>query len=215
MIINLKSEINNNKKLYSLLIIYVLFAATTYELFNRPFGDVKIIKIALDDYIPFIKELIIPYHTFMPMVILSGSIIFVKNKFQYKKLILVLFVAQITAYISFMIYQTYVPRYPIDLLGNDIFSKLVAATYSVDASYSGTPSMHVCVMLLCIAYIYKERIKQPYKTLMIIYMIFVALTTVLVKQHVVLDIPGGMVHAVLNYVFVEYLLVKKLKLLRE
>lgn len=215
MIRNLKSEINNNKKLYSLLIIYVLFAATTYELFNRPFGDVKIIKIALDDYIPFIKELIIPYHTFMPMVILSGSIIFVKNKFQYKKLILVLFVAQITAYISFMIYQTYVPRYPIDLLGNDIFSKLVAATYSVDASYSGTPSMHVCVMLLCIAYIYKESIKQPFKILMIIYMIFVALTTVLVKQHVVLDIPGGMVHAVLNYVFVECILVKKFKLIRQ
>lgn len=185
---------------------FFFYALFTYELFNRPIGTVRNLEIALDAKIPFIKELIITYHTFMPMIILVGLLLFTYKKEEYKKYILALFLSQTIAYVVFVFYQTYVPRYPMELLGDDIFSRLVALTYKLNNNYAGAPSLHVCHMLL-VSY-YFSKIKMPIwvKVLGIGYFLLVASTTVLVKQHVFLDIPAGMVHAFLTVVFVEVIM---------
>lgn len=182
------------------IFLFAIFSATTFELFNRPWGEVTNLWIPFDDKIPFIKELIIVYHTFMPMIIITGIIIFYFNKEEYKKLVISLFLAQISAYIIYVLFQTYVPRYDTNLLGNDIFSNLVRATYSIDNSYSGAPSLHVADMTLCILYLMRiKEIKISTRTILSLYMTLIALTTVLVKQHVVLDIPAGLIHAIMNF----------------
>lgn len=68
------------------IFLFAIFSATTFELFNRPWGEVTNLWIPFDDKIPFIKELIIVYHTFMPMIIITGIIIFYFNKEEYKKI---------------------------------------------------------------------------------------------------------------------------------
>lgn len=210
-ILKIKNILFEKKYAFSWLIIYILFCAATYELFNRPFGTVKNIKIPLDDMIPLIKEFIIPYHTYIPALIVAAYIIYKRNFNEYKKLILSLFLAQITAYIVFMLFQTYVPRYDINLLGNDIFSQLIKQTYLIDGTYSGAPSMHVCVMSLGMFYLLKIKFNNIAKILLIAYMTLVCATTVLVKQHVFLDIPFGFLHAFLNYLAIELIFLTKSK----
>ena len=208
---NLKSNLLNEKYAISWLFIYVIFCATTYELFNRPFGIVKNIKIPFDDMIPLVKELIITYHTYIPTLIIVGYIIYKHNFKEYKKMILTLFLAQITAYVTFMLFQTYVPRYDVTLLGNDIFSELIKYTYIIDGTYSGAPSMHVCVMSIAIFYLLKTKFNNPLRIFLVLYMILICSTTVLVKQHVFLDIPFGVLHAILNCCVIEFIFLVKSK----
>lgn len=200
----IKHEFNNNKIQFSWIFIFIVFIAITFELFNRPFGEVRNLKIAFDDMIPFIKEFIIIYHTFSPMLVVVGLLLLVDKKNDYKKYIVSLLIAQLTAYVIFILFQTYVPRYDTSLLGNDIFSKLIKLTYSVDNSYSGAPSLHVCNMTIAIFYFTKSNYTKKDKIIMNLYLALIAITTVLVKQHVVLDIPAGLIHAIVCYIIVEF-----------
>ena len=193
------------------IMYFVLFSALTYELINRPFGNVTNLKIAFDDKIPFIKELIIIYHTFMPMIAIIGYLLMKENKDIYFRYVAALFLAQISAYVIYYNFQTVVPRYDVSLLGDDIFSKIVRLTYSVDNNYAGAPSMHVCNSMLAAYYIYRSSIKNKVKWPIILYMTLVAATTVPVKQHVILDVPTGMLHAFV-WIWLTSLIFKKREL---
>lgn len=191
----LKSEISKDKFGIFWIILFVVYAATTFELFNQPFGNPVNLKIFIDDMIPMIKELIIVYHTFAPMMIVVGVVLFVYDKKNYKKFVITLFLSQTIAYVIYIFFQTYVPRYDVTLLGNDIFSKLVKGTYLVDNPYSGAPSLHVSNMVISIWFYSKLKFSKLNKFIMISYLTLIAATTVLVKQHVFLDIPAGILFA--------------------
>lgn len=198
-------EYRNNKKEFYTLIAFVIYSMISFEIFNRPLiGPVRSLKIDFDDKIPFIKEFIISYHTFMPMIVLVGLLLFTYKKKEFKKFVFSLFFAQTASYLIVLFFQTEVPRYDVSLLGDDFFSKLIKTTYIVDNTYSGAPSMHVCNMVLSSLFFAKLQTKTLTKILVIAYLLFVALTTVLVKQHVFLDIPAGILHAFLTYYFVQY-----------
>lgn len=206
----LKINIKKNKILFLGIFLFFLYSATTYEIFNRPsFYNIYNLKIFIDDQIPLIKELIVVYHTFSPLFIISGIIVFNYNIEEYKKMLISLFLAQNIAYIIYFFFQTYVPRYDITKLGNDIFSTLIKYTYSIDGSYSGAPSLHVAIMTICSIYIYKlKEFKIFPKILLILYMTLISSTTLLVKQHVFLDVPTGILHAIICYILGQVLLNK-------
>lgn len=206
---DIKSIFKNKNKQVIWVFIFTLYSLLTFELFNRPFGQVTNLKIPFDDKIPMVKELIVVYHTFAFMIIFVGLLLLVESDKEYRKFIWSLFLSQSLAYIIYINFQTFVPRYDTSLLGDDIFSNLVRLTYSVDNSYSGAPSLHVANMTLSIIYLGKTSYKNSHKIGLIIYLALVALTTVLVKQHVVLDIPAGLIHALLVYFIIEYIFKKK------
>lgn len=199
-------KINENKKSLLLILAYALFASTTYELFNRPFGNVRNLKMPIDDLIPMVKELIIVYHTYFPMIILSAYLTFKYNNKSYLHFIVSLFLAQIASYFIYVTFQTYVPRYDTSLLGDDLFSKIIKITYAIDNTYSGMPSMHVCNMTLSCIFFSKLEISKIYRVMAIAFMILIAATTVLVKQHVFIDIPTGFIHAIIFYVISKHVL---------
>ncbi|HZK42355.1 MAG TPA: phosphatase PAP2 family protein, partial [Clostridia bacterium] len=67
-----------------------------------------------------------------------------------------------------------------------------------DNPYCGFPSIHVILCTLTILFIWKlDAVKPWFKVLVSLYFTAVAITTVTTKQHVVLDIPGGILYALL------------------
>lgn len=177
----------------------------SFEIFNRPLiGPVRSLKIGLDDKIPFIKEFVIAYHTFMPMIVIVGMLLFTYQKKDFRKFVISLFFAQTSSYLIVMFFQTEIPRYDVSLLGDDFLSKMIKATYTLDNNYSGAPSLHVCNMVLSSLFFAKLKAKTSTKIVVISYMIFVALTTVFIKQHVFLDIPTGIIHALFSYFVIDY-----------
>lgn len=175
-----------------LIILFAIFSATTFELINRPLiGPTRSIEISLDNLIPFIKQFILIYHLFMPCLIVFALILLKENKQLYLQYIFCLFFSQILAYIIYLFWQTEIPRYNINLLGSDFFSKLVRLTYMTDNNYNGCPSLHVSQMLSLIIFSFKSKITIRIKIPMVILAFLIAISTVLVKQHVILDILGG------------------------
>lgn len=189
---------------------FFIFSASTFELMNRPWiGEVTNLKIAFDDMIPLILPMIIIYNIFGPLIVLCGILIFISGEDKvYKRYVLALFIGQIIGYLFFIFFQTYVPRADLNQLGNGFFEDALRYMYKIDAPYSGFPSLHVTGMTILIIATLKVNFKKYNKIWIIFLATWIALTTVLVKQHVVLDIPGGIVNAFVSFYLADKILSK-------
>ena len=92
----------------------------------------------------------------------------------------------IAAYLVYGFYQTYVPR-PV-LNGTDFFTALLHTVYSSDQPYNAFPSLHAGFSILAVLSL--NRSMPGYKAL-VVWGILIAVSTVFVKQHYVLDVLGG------------------------
>ena len=78
--------------------------------------------------------------------------------------------------------------------GNDFFSWLTRLIYSLDEPNNLFPSLHCFASWLCfriIFYVEKEKRNTVYTVVSFVFSLLVFASTVLVKQHVVVDIIGG------------------------
>ena len=77
---------------------------------------------------------------------------------------------------------------------------MLAITYRNDNHYCGFPSIHVIQCTLTIIFIWmSEDAPKWLKILVTFYFALIAVTTVTTKQHVVLDIPGGILYALVAF----------------
>lgn len=144
-------------------------------------------KIKIDDYIPFIPIFIIPYIGYFFYIL--ATIILLWNT----KLINTFFMTYITSYVVAELFWYFVPngvKRPI-IDKKDIFSKLVKNFYRIDDDTNGFPSAHVFGTLICSYFLL---IIFPQQSLLIWLISFlINFSTVLVKQHYILDILGGFI----------------------
>ncbi len=199
-------QYEKNKFFFYLLVFHIIFSGVTFGLMNRPFGIVTVLKIPFDDMIPLVKDMIYIYHMFMPLVFIMGLVLFTYDIETQKIYVVSLIISQLIAYVIYYLFQTDVPRADVSLLGDDLASRLIKFTYSVDNHYSGFPSLHVGNMTSLIFILYKSRLSKKITLPVSVLAVMIALSTVLVKQHVFLDMPAGIVHGIYSVVIGEKLL---------
>jgi len=81
-----------------------------------------------------------------------------------------------------------------EVTGSDVFSKLTSLIYSLDEPNNLFPSLHCFASWMCfrgIFYIEKEKRSKGYMIFSCVFSILVFASTVFVKQHVFVDIIGG------------------------
>lgn len=205
-IYKLKERFKREPKKILLIIGFFLFSALTFGLINRPWGEVTSLKMPIDEMIPFMPQFIIIYNLFGPFFLLSGIIFYAFEEDEvYYKYTLALFTGQIIGYIIFYFYQTEIPRPDMTLYPNGIFENMVRFTYSIDNYFAGFPSLHVTDMLILIIATLKTKFSKSTKTWMTMLATLIAITTVLVKQHVFIDIPGGIINGIISFVIASYI----------
>ncbi len=190
------NQYRKNKIFFYLLIFHILFSGLTFGLMNRPFGVVTVLKIPFDDMIPLVKQMIYIYHMFMPLVFIMGLVLFTYDIESQKVYVVSLIISQLIAYVIYYLFQTDVPRADVSLLGDDLASRMIKFTYSVDNHYSGFPSLHVGNMTTLIFILFRSKLSKKISLPVIALAVMIALSTVLVKQHVFLDMPAGIVHGI-------------------
>ena len=92
----------------------------------------------------------------------------------------------------FIIMPTELVRTPVT--GGDVFSKITGLIYSLDEPNNLFPSLHCFASWLCfriIFYVEKEKRSKAYTIGSFVFTLLVFASTVFVKQHVVVDILGG------------------------
>ncbi|MBR4414079.1 MAG: phosphatase PAP2 family protein [Aeriscardovia sp.] len=86
--------------------------------------------------------------------------------------------------------------------GTGIFETAMLWLYSTDAADNLFPSIHCLSSWLCvIAVRNQERIPKTYKVISVILAILVCISTLTTKQHVIVDVLGGVLLAELSYKF--------------
>lgn len=165
----------------------------------------------LDDYIPFVKEFVFVYVTWYPLMIGLAFWLLVKDKRAFRRFgwaTIINLTACVTIFFIFPSGQDLRP----EILGSDIASKMIRGIYAADTNTNVLPSMHVVGSLAAMrAGFDTDAFKKPWmKWLICILSLAINASTVLIKQHSILDIFAGIALYAIVYPFV-YIIPDKLR----
>jgi len=154
----------------------------------RPTGI--LVTTWLDSLIPFIPYFIIPYALYVPVVLLPYALYW-KDYKQYRTMALSMITVLAISVAIFMTFQTYVIRMYVE--PTDFFTWGIALVHSLDAPVNALPSLHVSMPTLATLFIWlrNKRLAMVVAPVALL----IVLSTVLIKQHAILDVIAGLVLA--------------------
>ncbi|HHU63254.1 MAG TPA: phosphatase PAP2 family protein [Clostridiales bacterium] len=161
-----------------------------------------IIESVLDDYIPFIKEFIIPYLFWF--IYMAAAILYfgLKSVRDYYRLVFFMFTGMLVCYIIYILFPNGLDLRP-EVSGNDIFSRLVKFIHGMDTPTNVCPSIHVFNSIAVHLAVAKSSLfenRKGLKTVSTICMILICASTVFVKQHSIIDLIWGVVLGIVCYI---------------
>lgn len=158
----------------------------------------------IDNLIPFVNVFIIPYMMYMPNLIFSFIIMCYCDEERYYISLLTLNIANFICLIIYLYFQTYVPR-PV-ITHDDYLCRFVKFIYQRDNPYNCFPSIHVAATFSALKGINRlKNMPKRYKIKFNMVGWLVIISTQFVKQHVIMDLLGGLVLVEAVYKVIEYL----------
>jgi membrane-associated phospholipid phosphatase len=144
----------------------------------------------LDQQMPFMKIFIIPYLGWFVFILVCFVYLAFKNRQLYMQTLLRYNIGLVICYAVYAVYQTHVPRPEVS--GTDWLSQMIQYVYNSDQPYNCFPSTHVltsyCIMK---AFASARQISRPIRLTVSCISILIILSTLFVKQHVLLDMAGA------------------------
>lgn len=173
-----------------------------YGLLNHNENGAYSLMTDLDRGMPFIKAFVVPY-LFWYLYLLLGLLYLSKvNRRGFYLTILIYDLGLIASSSIYFLFQTHVPR-PI-LVGDDWLTHMISFVYQMDQPYNCFPSTHVFTTYLLMKSIHEHSRNSILKLAVHIVGISIILSTVLIKQHVILDIIGAILLVELLYRAVQF-----------
>jgi membrane-associated phospholipid phosphatase len=165
---------------------------------NHREANARSLMTDLDVQIPFIPGFIIPYLLWYPLILGSLIIFCMRDRKVYYRTLVALCVGLIISYLFYFFFQTTVPRPSI--APDSFLNTLVWFVYQTDQPYNCFPSIHVLTSYLIIKGIMDcSNLPKALRYIVAFSSWAVIVSTVFVKQHVVLDVFGGVILAQFLY----------------
>ena len=185
-----------------LLIYLILFQITIYFFTKLIQGTPHIIGSTLDNKIPFINIFIIPYVLWYLMIFIVPYIIYKKDKNKFTEYFICYFITIIIANFTYLIYPSVIIRPNIE--NTSLLNIITNLVYSVDTpALNCFPSIHCAVSMMFILYTSTTKnIDLKYKISIFIISILIMLSTLLIKQHVILDLISGDILALIVFLII-------------
>lgn len=160
-----------------------------YFFFNRRIKEARLLHTRLDELIPFVAIMVIPY-LFFYVPLLYGSI-FISYFQSLTDFYIFTFSLLLVLFESFFIFVAFPTRVKEhEPVGDSIWHRLVKLIYKHDMRVTAFPSIHVGVSIVC-SYYLALWFEQATILLMGI-TVSIIISTVTLKQHSILDIIGGL-----------------------
>ncbi len=157
---------------------------------NANISNYHIVYSPIDDLIPFCEYFVIPYYIWFPYMLVVFLYIFFTSKEEFYKVALLI----ISGMTIFLIFSSLYPNAhelrPDSFEHNNIFTSLVAFTYTIDTPTNILPSIHVYNSIGChIGIMKSERLRNNHLIRWIsgIIATLIVLSTVFIKQHSIID----------------------------
>ena len=148
------------------------------------------LEIGVDKHIPLIPEFAVIYLLYIPMIIFVFAYYWNDYK-TYRSISLMLIAVISIAILIYSAFQTEVLR-PI-IASTDFFSRLTNTIYKYDMPNNTFPSLHVALTSTISAFVYEKNSRVGMFLIPLTFLII--LSTMFIKQHVFLDIIGGLMLA--------------------
>ncbi len=151
------------------------------------------IRTELDLSIPLIPSFIYFYYLYFPWML--TVILMLNDRKKLYEALISFTILDTTAIFTFIWFPTKMIR--PDIIGPGLTNDLIRGMYEVDAGYNLFPSLHVGhSVLVAICFYYYQRKLFP---IALVISTLISLSTVFVKQHYVIDIPFGIIYALLAW----------------
>ncbi len=152
----------------------------------------------LDNRIPFIKEWVIIYLVCYVFWAINYVLISHEGKEKWFRFVTADISSRLICGIFFIVLPTTNIR--PEVLGNDIFSRLMSFVYYIDHPSNLFPSIHCLVSWYCFIGIRSsKKVPSWYKVFSCLFALMVCLSTQFTKQHYLIDIAGGILIAEICY----------------
>lgn len=147
-------------------------------------------SIFIDSYLPFVPFFISFYILAYVQWIIGYIKIAKENKETCYHFCAGEVIAKLLCLFFFLVFPTTIVRPKV--IGDGIWGMLTRFIYSADAPVNLFPSIHCLESWMCFrGAMALKKVSKKYKIIMFVFTIFVCMSTVLVKQHVFIDIIGG------------------------
>ena len=148
------------------------------------------LRTPIDQALPVVPVFAVPYVSLEPFIYGSLVLFLLFRARLFQSAVSSMIVTFLVSYVFFAFLQTYVDR-PV-LTANDPFTQMIRGVYAGDHPYNDFPSLHVATSTVIAIHWWRfSRRSWP----LIVWAGLIALSTVMVKQHYVPDIAGGLVLA--------------------
>lgn len=193
-----------NKKEIFILVILFLYQTFIYLISKLSPFNYHLLKSSFDNKIPFVPIFILFYVSWYAMLfIIPYWFIKKNNKNLFYKYVVSLFISITVCGLIFLLYPTTVER--PDIVVNSLSTLLLKSVYVLDTpAINCLPSIHCLSCFLFIIYSFLNiELKFIQKTGVTIWSVLVILSTLLIKQHVVIDVVMSLVIAGIICILVE------------
>ena len=182
--------------------LYAVFYLTFFRILERTITVPDLwVHCRLDDVIPFCKYAVIPYFAWFPWIPFTLLYILWKApREDFWRLCLPLFGGMTMALLFYAIVPNGLDLRPHYVAGTDIFARTVRWLYRTDTPTNVCPSIHVFnSVTLMLAYYRSRCFDAPARRWMrpvaAVLCVSITLSTMLLKQHSVIDVVAGIVLA--------------------
>lgn len=184
--------------------LYALFYLSFFALLERTIQTPDLwVHCQLDDLIPFCKYAIVPYVLWFPWIPFTLFYLLYKApREDFWRLCIPLFTGMTMALLFYAIVPNGLALRPKYVPGTDIFAQLVRMIYRSDTPMNVCPSIHVFnSVTLMLAYYRSAIFDAPRRRWMrpaaMVLCVSISLSTILLKQHSVIDVVFGLLLALL------------------
>jgi membrane-associated phospholipid phosphatase len=161
-----------------------------YIVLNNGSREVHSLVTEFDRHTPFLKIFILPYMSWQAFLFLTLAYLCFKDLRTYYRTLITIDLSLLICDMIFLFYQTTVPR-PV-LVGEDWLTRLIRALYRSDQPYNCFPSIHVLTSYVLLKAIHVSPVRNVWNRWIVSsFAITIILSTLFIKQHVLLDVIGG------------------------
>ena len=152
--------------------------------------------LPLDAYIPFVPAMMTVYVLAFVQWLVCFALLVWEPPRRCRYFALGIVFAELLCAACFLIYPTWMADRPVPA-GTDLCSRLTALIFAADdPSRNLFPSLHCVFSWICLRLtLASERVSRPLRAVNLVFTLLVFASVVLVKQHVLIDIPAGLLTA--------------------
>jgi membrane-associated phospholipid phosphatase len=158
-----------------------------YPVLNHGPGRI-FLRAPLDRAIPLVPVMVIPYLSLIPLIILAAIVAAAAGLRRFQAFALAITLALAVSYLIYALAQSYVIR--PSPAGTDWLTAAVRHVYSLDRPYNDFPSLHTS--LSAIVAVSWWRIHRRTGIAIALWCTLIIASTVLIHQHYLADIAGGL-----------------------